>query len=149
MTETDSKPRDPHAMWWVEHQHLLVDIDNDYLIRGVDIEDEEDERKSKRLSELEHLLLGTEVTTFNGAKAVLTMVEFAIDRGMDVGQALLILQRFYGSIEHALERHGLEEQMQRWFWEENIPSAPVWRDHPGKPADAEAIWEAAHPLSTD
>jgi hypothetical protein len=25
MTGTENKPRDPHAMWWVEHQRLNVE----------------------------------------------------------------------------------------------------------------------------
>ena len=35
------------------------------------------------------------------------------------------------------------EQVERWGWERRVPTAPVWQDHPGKPADAEAIWSMA------
>jgi hypothetical protein len=43
----------------------------------------------------------------------------------------------------ALERDGLKDQTQRWCWASpRVPSVDL-ADHPGKPADAEAIWEAA------
>jgi hypothetical protein len=69
-----------------------------------------------------------------------------IDDGRDIedlDRALRNFRSFISEIEHALERHGLKEQAQRWCWESRVPGARIWADHPGKPADAEEIWKAA------
>jgi hypothetical protein len=98
--------------------------------------------------ELEDLLLNTQATTFEGAKVQLQTLHLGIEDGRDIEDlngALLNLRNFISEIEHALERHGLKGQAQRWCWEKRVPSAPVWKDHPGKPADAEEIWSAALP----
>jgi hypothetical protein len=57
----------------------------------------------------------------------------------DLDGALLNLRRFVGSIEAALDRHGLKKEVERWCWETRVPTAPVWKDHPGTPAHAEEI----------
>jgi hypothetical protein len=141
------EPRDPHAAWWTEHQRLAVEHENRYLIRGEEA-DEEHERQYGRLGELEGLLRNTSVTTFEGSRVQLMALSLGIEDGLEYGDlkgALTSLGGFIIDIERALERHELKEQAQRWCWEMREPSAPIWADHPGKPADATEIWRAAHP----
>jgi hypothetical protein len=143
------EPRDPHPAWWIEHQRLAAEHRDRYLIRGEDAS-EEAERRYRRLGELEALLRNTPVTTFEGARVQLMALDLAIEDRIehdDLKELLSNLNSFMNDIESALERHQLKEQAQRWCWEVRVPSRPSWADHPGKPADAEEIWRAAHPPS--
>jgi hypothetical protein len=50
------EPRDPHAMWWVEHQRLPVEHENSCWIREHDYEKHRDNTSASRSREpaLEH-----------------------------------------------------------------------------------------------
>lgn len=129
---TTIDPRDPHAAWWIEHQRLAAEHEHRYLIRAEEA-NEEDERRFRRLGELEHLLRNTPVTTFEGYRVQLMALNLGIEDGLghdDLKGVLGNLSSFMSDIERALERHQLKEQAQRWCWEVRVPSEPPGRITP-------------------
>jgi hypothetical protein len=127
-----TNPRDPHAAWWIEHQRLAAEHDHRYLIRAEEA-NEEDERRYRRLGELEELLRNTPVTTFEGYRVQLMALDLGIEDGLghdDLKGVLGNLNSFVSDIERALERHHLKEQAQHWCWEVRVPSEPPGRITP-------------------
>lgn len=129
---TPIEQRDPHAAWWTEHHRLAAEHENRYVICGEEA-NEKTERRYRRLAVLEDLLRNTPVTTFEGARVQLMALDLAIEDGLehdDLMGVLSNLNSFMDDIEGALERHQLKEQVQRWCWEERVPSAPTRADDP-------------------
>jgi hypothetical protein len=147
MNDAAIEPRDPHAASWMEHQRLAAEHHNRYLVRAEEA-NADDERRYRRLDELEDLLRNTPVTTFEGSRIQLMVLALAIEDGLrhdDLKGVLGNLSCFMNDIERALERHQLKEQAQRWCWEARVPNEPPWASHLGTPADAEEISRALNP----
>jgi hypothetical protein len=120
------EPRDPHAAWWMEHQRLAAEHHNRYLVRAEEA-NADDERRYRRLDELEDLLRNTPVTTFEGSRIQLMVLALAIEDGLrhdDLKGVLGNLSCFMNDIERALERHQLKEQAQRWCWKRGSRMSP-------------------------
>jgi hypothetical protein len=49
----------------------------------------------------------------------------------DLDGALRSLCVFINEIEAALERHGILKHAERWFWERQGASAPIWEGQAG------------------